>query len=359
MKKRLSVLWLIFILLLTACSPSGTTATYSKYEYEFLGVFDTVIQVIGYAKSSEDFETLAKAAETRFFELHKLYDIYENYEGIHNIKTINDNAGIKPVAVRQEIIDLILFSKDWYQKTGGVTNIAMGPVLNLWHLYREAGLNNPEQAEIPPMKDLQVAKQYTDIEKVIVDKEKKTVYLSDAKMHLDVGAVAKGFATEIVTVELAAKGYTSFIISSGGNVKVVGQPLDGMRKKWGITIQDPRGSVFDPNDVVDTVYINSGSVVTSGDYQRYYTVSGKKYHHLIDPATLMPAWHYLSVSIVTEDSGLADLMSTSLFLLPYEESRKLCESIEGVEALWIMPDGTLQATEGMKAHLKILGGATN
>ena len=100
-------------------------------------------------------------------------------------------------------------------------------------------------------------------------------------------------------------------------------------------------------------------MVTSGDYQRYYKVDGIMYHHLIDPETLMPAAHYRSVTVYVGDSGEADFLSTTLFLLPYEKSRKLADELESVEALWVFPDGSFKATEGMKPMLKVLGGASN
>lgn len=358
MKKTVLILPLCMIMIVTGCSSLNKLKTeYDKYSYEFLGAFDTVIQFMGYSKSQEGFETMVQFGQSRFMELHKLFDIYNDYDGINNIKTINDNAGIQPVQVEQEIIDLILFSKEWYYKTNKKCNIALGPMLAIWHDYREAGIDDPENAKLPPMSQLQNAMQYTDIDKVIVDEDKKTIYLEDKSMSLDVGSVAKGYATEIVAKELMEKGYNSFIISSGGNVRAVGQPMDGIRKRWGIGIQNPDGNVNDPDDPpLDVVYVTDRSVVTSGDYQRAYTVDGKKYHHLIDPETLMPDYYYRSVAIITEDSGFADFMSTTLFLTPFEESKKLAESL-GVDAIWVMEDGSIRTTEGAKKIMRDMGGA--
>ena len=359
LKKIIIPLILCVVMIMNGCSVDQPSSTYSKYTYEFLGVFDTVIQFMGYAKVDKDFVALAKNGEARFIVLNQLFDIYNDYPGINNIKTINDNAGIKPVEVPQEVIDLLLFSIEWYHKTGGVVNIALGPVLKIWHEYRDAGINDPEHSELPPIEKLREAEKYTNINKIIIDKDKKTVYLSDKNMSIDVGAIAKGYATEVVAKDLQSMGYTSFIVSSGGNVRIIGAPLDGVRKKWGIGIQDPNGNVYDPEDYMDTVFTEGGSVVTSGDYQRYYIVDKIKYHHLIDPTTLMPANYYRSVSILTENSGEADFLSSTLFLLPYDESRRLADSLDGVEALWIMADGTIQVTDNMKKVLKNLGGATN
>lgn len=360
--RRLIALLTAIMLIASGCTALSklNTDKYNKYTYEFFGSFDTVIQFMGYAKSEEQFEELSKKGQARFEELNKLYDIYNNYDSINNIKTINDNAGIKPVEVSQEIIDLLLFCKEWYNKTGGTVNIAFGPVLSIWHDYREEGISDPLNAKLPDMELLKKASLKTDINKLEIDTEKKTVFLRESGMSLDVGAVAKGFATELVAKELSDAGYKSFIISSGGNVRTVGKPLDGVRNKWGIGIQDPDKNPLIPDSPsLDVAFVTDASVVSSGDYERYYEVDGKRYHHLIDPTTLMPANYYRAVTIITKDSGVADAMSTAVFLLPYEKSRALVESIEGVDALWIMPDGSIRTTENMKAKLKNMGNASS
>jgi thiamine biosynthesis lipoprotein len=356
--KKLLLIIISLLISISACSNESNSG-YTKYSYEFLGTFDTVIQIMGYAKNADEFEVMAEICKDRFIELNKLYDIYHDYDGINNIKSINDNAGIKPVEVQQEIIDLLVFSKEWHGKTNGKCNIAMGSVLSIWHDYRDKGINSPEKAEIPPLEMLKEAMKFTDINKVIINDDNNTVYLEDKNMRLDVGAVAKGYATEIVANELINKGYTSFIISSGGNVRTVGEPMDRSRKKWGIGIQDPDGNPNDPNEPsLDILYINDQSLVTSGDYQRQYEVDGKMYHHLIDPDTLMPAEYFRSVSIVANDSGIADFMSTTIFLTPYEEGRRLLENL-GIDAIWVMKDGTVQATGNARKVMKYMGGASN
>lgn len=351
------------VVLVSGCANNKNNSgagAYKKFSYEFFGSFDTVIQFMGYAENQDKFNEMAEKGQNRFLELSRLYDIYNDYEGINNIKTINDNAGIKPVEVRQEIIDLIKFSKEWYDKTSGVVNIAMGPVLSIWHDYREEGINDPNNAKLPDMQSLREAAKLTDISKVEIDTSNKTVFLKEKGMSLDVGAVAKGFATEMVARELESEGYTSFIISAGGNIRVVGKPLDGVRNKWGVGIQDPDQNTKIPDTPsMDIVFINDMSLVSSGDYERYYVVNGKRYHHLIDPVTLMPSDYYRQVTIVTKDSGMADALSTAAFLLPYDKSRELIESLEGVDALWVMPDRSMKVTDNLKGMLKNMGGATN
>ena len=150
---------------------------------------------------------------------------------------------------------------------------------------------------------------------------------------------------------------SSFILSAGGNVRIGKGPLDG-RENWGVGIQSPDGEVFAASEIAETLYIRECSVVTSGDYQRYFDLDGTRYCHLVDPDTLMPASFYRSVSIITQDSGLADFISTAAYLMPYEESRAFIEGLDGVEAIWLFADGTELMTDGAKPYCKSQG-ATN
>lgn len=355
MKRRISI-FLILGLILSILSACQSKPKYKKYDYNFFGTFDTIIQIVGYTESEEEFNSYAKKMEERFGELHKLYDRYNSYEGINNIKTINENAGIKPVEVEKEIIDLITFSKEWYEIAGPETNIAMGPVVDIWSKYRDEASADPSKARLAPIEDLEAASKFADMNKVIVDTEKSTIYLEEEGMSLDVGSVAKGYATELVAKEIEEEGFISAIISAGGNIRTIGKPMDGLRERWGIGIQDPdAGIVPTESNILDTVFVNNGSVVTSGDYERYYLVGDIVVHHIIDPNTLMPGDIFRAVAIVTPDSGLADFLSTSMFLLPYEEGLQLAESLDDVEVLWVMKDGTIEATPGMKEIMRSQG----
>lgn len=355
MKRNISII-LIIILSISLLIGCESKDKYEKHSANFFDTFDTVIQVVAYTKDEAEFKSYMEKINSRFMELHKLYDIYNSYEGINNVRTINENAGIQPVKVDQEIIDMILFSKEWYEKAGSETNIAMGPVVEIWNKYRDIAEDDPNEAKLPPMEDLEKANEYTDIEKVIVDVDNNTVYLEEPGMKLDVGAVAKGYATELVALEIEKEGLTSAIISAGGNIRTIGKPMDNKRERWGIGIQNPDKSVIQTDsNVLDVVFVNDASVVSSGDYQRYYMVDDQIIHHIIDPKTLMPGDYYRAVTIVTPNSGVADFLSTSIFLLPFEESFQLVESLEEVEALWVMKDGTIESTEGMKKILRSEG----
>jgi len=344
MIKRIIALAML-IACLCAALPAG--AEYTKYSTVFMDSFDTVTQLIGYCEDQETFDRWSATVHNNMLYLHKLYDKYNSYEheGIVNVHTLNQRAAQEPVAVDPLLFGLLTFCKSHYEMCQEQTNVAMGSVLSLWHDYREYGLADPSRASLPPMDALTAANEHTRIDDLILDAENQTVYFADPDMQLDVGAVAKGYAAEVVGRMLLDSEMPSFILSAGGNVRTGEKPLDG-RKAWGIGIQDPDGAILGTGAIVETFFLTGMSVVTSGDYQRYYIVDGKPYHHLIDPDTLMPGDHFRAVSILTEDSGLADMLSTAAYLMPYEQSRAFIESLDGVEALWILPDGTIEMTDG-------------
>ena len=343
MKKRI-VCWTLvlgFCLgLLSACAPKKNK--YSAYEMNY---FDTVITVIGYEETREEFDKVANAILSQFAEYHKLYSIYHRFEDLENLCTVNDlsDGAHRTVTVDARIIDMLLYAKEMYAATGGVVNVAMGSVLSLWHNYREIGMAAPAEASLPPMESLRAAAEHTDIGALVIDAENGTVTLADPDMKLDVGAIAKGYATECVAQWLEEQGITGYLLNVGGNIRAIGPKPDGT--PWGVGIDNPLDG-----DYLAVVKVNGKSVVTSGSYQRFYYVDGKPYHHIIHPDTLMPSEGYLSVSVICEHSGFGDAMSTALFCLPVDEGLALVESIPELEAMWVAEDGTKTVSSGWNAY---------
>ncbi len=315
-----------------------------RYEATFFGNFDTVTVITGYAKSQEEFEAQAKKLEEKLRQYHELFDIYHTYEGFNNLKSINDAAGKEPVKVNQEIINMLKLGISMYQKTAGKVNIAYGSVLSLWHSYREEGMAEPGLAKLPPEQLIKERMGHTDISKLIIDEEASTVFLEDKEMSLDVGSIGKGYAVQRLAAYAKEQGMDHLLLSVGGNVCAVGGKLDG--SPWRVGIENP--GLDSGKHYVGTVGLSGKSIVTSGDYQRYYVVDGKRYCHIIDPDTGMPPEHFPSVSVLAEDSGLADALSTALFNMELEEGLEFVESLPEAEALWILEDGGTRCTSGFK-----------
>ncbi len=347
MKRKIGILIVSFIFLLNLSS-CGVRKP-ARYEAEFLQLFDTVTKIVGYAGSKAEFTGYAQMIHDNLKRYHELYDIYNSYEGINNIKTINDNAGIAPVKVEPEIIDLLRFAKGWYAKTDGKKNVALGAVLRIWHDYREAGIADPEKAELPPMDQLKAAAKHVDIDKVIINEAESTVYLEDPEMSLDVGAFAKGYAVERVSRLAEKNGFHSGLISVGGNIRAIGVKADS-GQPWNVGIQNPFGD--EKTIELPVLSLTDYSLVTSGIYQRYYTVNGKQYHHIIDPDTLFPTEYFAAVTIVCRDSGMADALSAALFNMPFEKGLAYIESLPDTDALWVFRDGTVRTSPHFLDHAK-------
>ena len=327
-KSLLLALATLFLCLFPASCVKNDVQSDTEYGY-FGGTYFTLYDYSGMKKS--EFQSLFSALHQRLEYYGRLFDIYYEYSGVNNLKTVNLRAG-EAVSVPPEIIDLIEFSKEVYEITLGEVNIAFGAVLSLWHAAREAGNYIPEVAQ------LRSAAEHCNIDDVIIDRENSTVRLADPEMSLDVGAVAKGYAVELLAEYAESLGATSLVIDVGGNMRTVGEHPDG--GGWRVHIQNP--DLSSKNAYITTLENVKGAAVTSGDYQRYFVYQGEKYNHIIDKDTLMPAKHFASVSVVCSDSGLGDALSTALFAMPLGNAWVLLQELPEVsEAVFINREGQI------------------
>ena len=330
---------LLAVLLLGGCTPKEPQE--SRYQATFLELFDTVTTVVGYAPSEEAFQETAQDIHDALESYHQLFDIYNTSPGVEHLKPLNETAATAPVKVDEKILELLTFCREVYDATSGKVNIAMGSVLQLWHDARESGIADPANAKLPQEAALTEAARHTDLSQLILDEEAGTVFYADPEMSLDVGAIAKGYALE-QGCKTAPEG---LLISVGGNVRATGPKPDG--GSWVVGIQNPTGE----DEYLHTVEVQDISVVTSGDYQRYYTVDGVSYHHIIDPATNYPGRLWRAVTVLCPDSGLADGLSTALFLLPQEAGQALLDKF-GCEALWVDSDNNLSYSPGFRDYIR-------
>ena len=360
MKRVLCILLVVCLLFsLTACGKKGglldkltkpfTSASMEKFSAYSFDYFDTQTIITGYAESKEAFDAVANEALKQLGEYHRLYDIYGRYDGMENLCTINDlkDGAHRTVTVDQRIIDMLLYAREMYDKTDGMVNVAMGSVLKLWHDHRTVGMSDPAEASLPPMDKLKEAAQHTDITKMVIDDEANTVTLTDPAMRLDVGAIAKGYATERVAKWLESYGVSGWLLNVGGNVRAVGKKPDGTT--WTAGLENPEDTSA---EYLAYLSLSKEALVTSGSYQRYYIVDGKSYHHIIHPGTLMPAEGYLAVSIICPDSGMGDALSTALFCMSVAEGKALIDSMEHVEASWVTADGVHTVSDGWNKYVK-------
>lgn len=339
---------------------------YEKYSSTMTGAFDTVIQSTVFEKDEETAREYLNYIEDRYMELHKKFDSFNNYDDIVNVKTINDNAGEGPVKVDDEIFDLIEFSLNARENYSHKTNILVGPLTELWTKYRDAyaydeHLTMPSEEEmkakeaevtamfgspIPTGEEISKILHDISISVIELDSQNKTVFIKPKGMKLDVGSVAKGYASEMIKRELEEKGVTAALISAGGNIVSAGDVTkvrEPSNQFYTIGVESPDGENFEKFDgIVAKLKITNESVVTSGDYQRFFEAEGKRYCHIIDPDTGYPANYWRSVTVVVNDSGLADFLSTALFVMSPSEVEEFMNSHKDVKALFVTDDGNIQ-----------------
>ena len=346
-KKLLLIVFLAFIL--SGCTgryyteevenaPENIPASieYTRFSYISLDLFDTLISILGYAESQEGFDYFIQYIYAELYRLHKLLDKFHEHPGINNIKTINNNAGVQPVEVHPDIIEMLMIGIEAYHTTNGAVNIAIGPVTNIWREYISA--NN---IILPCMDKLSAAGELININDIIIDEARNTVFLRYEGMVLDVGSIGKGFAMERAAQKAINMGLESFALIVGGDARLAKGPRGEGRDNWGVGILNPDN----PNEIIDAIFAANTAVATSGDYQRFFKVDGIRYHHIIDPRTLMPANTVRSVTVIYPSSIIAENLSLAAFILDINEAKDIIAHF-GAEAMWVLPDGTIITTDG-------------
>lgn len=344
------------VLVCTVFSSCSFKEKYEHKQYVYLDVFDTISYIDVYLKDAENSGKYNEEIHQELLRYHRLFDAYNSYEGINNVYTINSQAGKSAVAVDDELFELVKFSLDNMEKTGNRTNIVLGSVTEIWKDFMNTAAEKQEEARengseepvivFPSEEELQQAAEHTDWTRVKLDEENKTIFLEDQDMILDVGAVAKGYTAEKLAEYMKSLGIESASINMGGNIKFVGDRKAGDgREYWLGSIQNPE--TLSPYDMGLRLE-DGGTIVTSGNYERYVLVDGIRYCHLIDPDTLRPAQKIASVSIVAKDSGLADYLSTALFTVDVKTGKEILSHYEDVEAFWVTGDYETYSTDGFE-----------
>jgi thiamine biosynthesis lipoprotein len=224
---------------------------------------------------------------------------------------------------------------------GGLVDTSLARLIDLWAEAREA-------KTLPSAEAIQEALAAGGREYIEMDAAAGTMRLGLAGLGLDYGAVAKGYAVEEAGRILAQGGPGVYgIIDAGGNIKTIGQTPGGA--PWQVGLTDP----LNTGDLAAVIPLETGQVAaTSGDYQRYEDIAGRRYHHILSPVDGRPVWYYHSVTAVAAEGLKADYYSTLLFLLPPAEALALAESIPDLEAVWLSADKDAFATAGLRGQIR-------
>ncbi|MBE1304409.1 FAD:protein FMN transferase [Clostridium botulinum] len=329
----------VTILLLCICLPLVFVGCNSKSEEPVSRetyLMGTIINIKAYGKNAD------KAVQS---SVDKISDI-ENKMSLNistsEVNKINKNAGIAPVKVSKNTFDVVKASLIYSEKSKGSFDITVEPLVSIWGI-------GTEKARIPSKDEINNALKLINYKDVVINEKESTVMLKRKGQAIDLGAIAKGYTADELKKVLLNYNVSSAFLSLGGNVYVLGNKPD--KTPWKIGVQNP----LEPRgDYLGIVSVSDKSVVTSGNYERFFERNGKRYHHIFDTKTGYPAEKGLiSVSIISDKSIDGDALSTSVYTLGLDEGKKLIESLKGVEAIFVTNDKKVYVTSGLKDIFKL------
>ncbi|OGQ56627.1 MAG: hypothetical protein A3J24_00610 [Deltaproteobacteria bacterium RIFCSPLOWO2_02_FULL_53_8] len=285
----------------------------------------------------ENGQNLDIAAEAGFAEIARLEPVFSSYISGSDASQISANSG-RPVPVKPETIIVIKKAVEAARLSNGAFDPTIGGLMRVWGPSGEKGVV-PSEDKINRLLPL------IDWKKIKIDEERQEAGLSAKDMSINLGGVAKGYIAWRASEAVKAKGVRRCIIKAGGDMYVF-QTETNKPAPFIIGIQDPRN-----NRLLGEVYVESGAISTSGDYERFFEKDGVRYHHILDPKTGFPARRSRSVTIISKDPTLGDALSTAVFVMGPEDGMALIERLEGVEGVIVGEDGKVITSSRFKGKI--------
>jgi thiamine biosynthesis lipoprotein len=296
-----------------------TASSLQRFEYHALKMgsdFNLVLYTTDQASADA-------ARDAVFARIDELVKILSDYEPDSEISKLNHRtrggAMTEPVKVSDDLWNVLVASKEVYEKTNGAFDITVGPFVQLWKRSRR-------QQEVPSAERIAEARASIGFDKIKLDPEHHTVMLTAANMRLDVGGIATGYISDDLLKLLRKRGITSAIVDGSGDL-AIGDPPPG-RKGWRVAIQ----SLVKPNDAAGFVEVSNCGISTSGDTYRFVEIDGVRYSHIIDPKSGLGLTHRIGVTLIAPTDLIADGYDTAICVLGVEKGLKLVESLPGVSA---------------------------
>lgn len=263
-----------------------------------------------------------KAHEIFFNEIERLEKLFSKYDPQSEVSQLNTLGKLK---VSPETIDIIEQSLEFHNITNELFDISVGPLIDLWGF-------TDKKCRLPSEEEIKNTLVLVGEDKIIIDKKNSIVEFGLVGMKIDLGGVAPGYAIDSSVKKLRAAGINNFMINAGGEIYCSGIKNS---RHWHVAIKHPRN----PDNILMQLELENQAVATSGDYEQYFSIEGKRYSHIIDPRTGAPAnTDVVSVTVIAPDCITADILSTSLVLLGKEKAIKLVDRLRGVEAIIITQD---------------------
>ncbi len=269
---------------------------------------------------AENQEDGVKYIQLAIDEISRIENIISSWDENSETALINRNAGIKPVVVSKELIQLIERSLKISKLTDGAFDITYASMDNIWKF-------DGSMAEMPSKEQIQHSIRNVDYHNIIINDDKNTVFLKKKGMRIGFGAIGKGYAADRAKALLQKQGVVAGIINASGDLNTWGTQPDG--KEWMVAIVNPLNKA----KVFSWMPVTNGAVVTSGNYENYVKFNGETYSHIINPKTGYPSKGILSVTIFTLNAEIADALATSVFVMGIDAGLNMVNQLKGVECI--------------------------
>lgn len=301
-------------------------------------ILDTIFEVTIFVDEEIEGDPLVREA---FDKVRALEKVMSRFVANSDVDKINQQAGMEPVEVDPRTFYVIEKSLYFSEVSQGKFDVTIAPLLSLW------GFGTGEEREPPAGEEIEEALSLVDYQEIELDEESMTVFLPREGMALDLGGIAKGYIVDEIADFLEGEGVEHGTVNAGGDIRALGTRIDG--NPWRIGITHPR----DRENVIAVIPVSQEAIVTSGDYERFITHEGERYHHILDPDTGQPAGEVMSVTIVAPDCITADSLSTAVFVLGVEEGMALLENMSQVEGMIVDLQEEIHVTRGLKDLIEI------
>lgn len=280
-----------------------------------------------------------QAINSAEMEMDRIESLISSWDPNSETSRINLQAGIAPVKVSEELLELIARSKKISKISNGYFDISFASISAVWTF-------DGQEMEAPTTSELKESVQLIDHEKILLNREERTVFLAEKGMKIGFGGIGKGYAANRAKQVMIDLGIESGVVNAGGDIIAWGLQLNG--KPWSIGIADPKHK----DAIISWLDITDRSVVTSGSYEKFVTINGERHGHIINPKTGWPSKGLISVTIVCPDAELADALATTVFVLGLEDGLKLVDHLNDVEAILLDDKGALHHSENIKTRLR-------
>ena len=273
-------------------------------------------------------------ADLAIAEVKRIENLISDWIPTTQISKVNQNAGIAPVKVDQEVFDLVERAKKISKLTSGAFDISYASMDKIWKF-------DGSMKEMPSPEAIKKSVERVGFENIILNSKDTTIFLKNKGMKLGLGGIGQGYIADKIKALLQEKGCSSGLVNVSGDINTWGKQPNG--QFWTVGIINP----LNKNKVFATFPLDDSAVETSGSYEKYVSFNGKRYSHIIDPRTGYPATGIISVSVFAKQTELADALATGIFVLGIEVGLDLINQLNGIECIIVDEKGTIHVSKNI------------